>query len=433
MNTTSEADARQPLMPRPRFSVHDKQAEVLASDARYRTLCWGRRAGKNICAVIDLIEYGRAPWLSPWGSDDPTNAVCWWVGPTYTQAKKYGFDKMLSALPDSWIEDDPKRSEPYEIELINGLTYEFRTYDKPESLQGGGVDREVIDEADYMPRSLWDNDLEPMLMDTRGSVMFISKPRRRGWYHEMYERGTSDDFPDHESFHATSADNPFIDEDPADKRGEKPERVFKQEYLAEFVDESGGVFTKLDNRLFTTDYDIDAVDGEPPYRHGWDFARHEDWTVGFVLDATGRIVHYDRVQKVSWPQIQTLIEQAHAEYEGVLSVDATRDNKIVSDLADAGLTVEPVSFTPKRKRELIDDLTATIENGELTAPDIPQLRHELELFEYDVTPAGNVRYGAPEGFHDDCVDALALANGAPESAGITRTTGDFGAGKRSRL
>jgi len=35
--------------------------------------------------------------------------------------------------------------------------------------------------------------------------------------------------------------------------------------------------------------------------------------------------------------------------------------------------------------------------------------NELEVFEYDVTDAGTVRYSAPSGFHDDTVDALALA------------------------
>ena len=39
----------------------------------------------------------------------------------------------------------------------------------------------------------------------------------------------------------------------------------------------------------------------------------------------------------------------------------------------------------------------------------PELIDELEAFEYAVTDAGNVRTGAPSGFHDDTVIALALA------------------------
>ena len=82
--------------------------------------------------------------------------------------------------------------------------------------------------------------------------------------------------------------------------------------------------------------------------------------------------------------------------------------------------VEPVKFSPKRKRELIEDLTASVEAGELTAPEIPQLRHELSIFEYDVTPSGSVRYDAPEGFHDDTVDALAMASSLRPQLGAVR-------------
>lgn len=400
------------LTPKPTYTVHDKQREVLASDARYRTCPWGRRGGKNIVAVIDLIEYARNPAASEWGSD--SGGVAWWVGPTYTQAKKYGFEKMLAAVPNSWIDGEPKRSEPYEIPFKSGVTVEFRTFDKPESLQGAGVDRMVVDEADYMPRALWDNDLEPMLMDNLGAVLFISKPVRRDYFFEMWQRGLSDDYPDYESFHATSADNPFIAEDPEDKRGTVPDRVFRQEYLAEFVDETGGVFGDLDDLLFTADYSYSQAegipyDGEPPYAHGWDLARHEDWAVGHVLDANGDVVHFDRMRGVSWPQIQQRIEQAAIRYEGQVAIDATRDNKLVSDLDAAGLSILPVKFSMQQKTELIDNLVATVESGALGGPDIPPLKHELQIFEYDVKPSGNTQYHAPEGMHDDCVDSLALA------------------------
>lgn len=389
--------------------VSDWQAEFIESTARYRIAAVGRRGGKNEAANTDQIEYARQPQRSEWGADE--SPLCWWVGPTYDQARKWGFEKALNKIPSGAIDGEPKRTEPYEIDLTNGATLEYRTFDKPESLQGAGVDHLVIDEAAYMPRSLWDNDLRPMLLDSRGQAVLISKPLGRGWFHEMYERGNSNDWQTHESFHATSADNPFIEESPAETRGDIPDHVYKQEYLAEFVDESGGVFTDLDDSLFTADYSL-PVDGVDPHAVGVDFARHQDYRVTLVLDATGDIVYFDRAQNEAWPHIQSDIEDVAADYPGVVFVDGSRDNKIVADLAGAGVNVNPVTFSPKRKRELIEDLVTRIENGELTAPEIPQLRHELGIFEYDVTPAGNVRYQAPEGFHDDTVDALALAASA---------------------
>ena len=38
------------------------------------------------------------------------------------------------------------------------------------------------------------------------------------------------------------------------------------------------------------------------------------------------------------------------------------------------------------------------------------LTNEMKRYEYQIMPAGGISYGAPSGFHDDCVIALALAN-----------------------
>lgn len=426
MSTTSDPDGRQPLLPRPRFSAHDKQVEAIHSDARYRTLKWGRRAGKNVCAVMDIIERGRAPWLSPWGADDPEHVEIWWVARSYDQARKHGFEPLKNALPDSWIDGTPTESEPYAIDLVNGVRYEFRTYDHPETLQGAGIDHHVVDEADYMSGTVWWDDLDPMLLDTRGSAMFISKPvRPRSYFATFFEKGQSSDHPQYFSSHATSADNPFIAENPADKRGSVPEHKFQQQYLAQLPDDGGQVFKRLGERLFTGQYDLAGTVREGigsasfspsscrfPCSAGVDFARHQDYRVTTVLDANGDIVYWSRDQNESWDTIQDDIEAVHTRYPGIVVPDAQRDNKIISDLAAAGVTIEPTNFSPKVKKSLIEDLATRVENEELTAPDSPkldQLRYELRQLERDVSEAGYTRYHAPANETDDAVDSLALA------------------------
>ncbi|MDY6780222.1 MAG: hypothetical protein SV760_06715, partial [Halobacteria archaeon] len=170
----------------------------------------------------------------------------------------------------------------------------------------------------------------------------------------------------------------------------------------------GGVFNRVRERN-VEDYDWKERNGNAPYVHGWDFARHQNWTVGITLDRDGLLVNFERLQEDSWPSIQSTIEAVADRYPGVVRVDASRDNKIVTDLENNGVPIDAVKFTPSAKRELIDNLATRLEMGELTIPDIPQLVNELELYEYETTPSGNVRYQAPEGWHDDCVDALALA------------------------
>lgn len=42
-------------------------------------------------------------------------------------------------------------------------------------------------------------------------------------------------------------------------------------------------------------------------------------------------------------------------------------------------------------------------------PEIPELVNEFKIFGYEIGSTGTKTYRAPEGYHDDCVVALALA------------------------
>lgn len=54
------------------------------------------------------------------------------------------------------------------------------------------------------------------------------------------------------------------------------------------------------------------------------------------------------------------------------------------------------------------------------------LVNELAVYEYDITDAGRIRYSASSGFHDDCVDALALTAEEPAlSASAPSGTGTW--------
>jgi hypothetical protein len=64
-------------------------------------------------------------------------------------------------------------------------------------------------------------------------------------------------------------------------------------------------------------------------------------------------------------------------------------------------------YTSTTKQQLMELLASTIHKGEVGYPD-GAIKDELGVFEYQFTSTG-VRYNAPTGFHDDCVNALALA------------------------
>ena len=64
-------------------------------------------------------------------------------------------------------------------------------------------------------------------------------------------------------------------------------------------------------------------------------------------------------------------------------------------------------FTSPSKQQLMEGLAVAIQQRHIRYPD-GGIAHELASFGYAYTRTG-VQYAAPEGLHDDCVYALALA------------------------
>ena len=80
--------------------------------------------------------------------------------------------------------------------------------------------------------------------------------------------------------------------------------------------------------------------------------------------------------------------------------------------------VNGVQLTNASKQHIIDSLAIAFERGDLKIIDDPVLIAELQAYESERLPSGLVRYNAPEGLHDDCCIALALAWSATERVGM---------------
>lgn len=407
------------------WQPHPLQARILRDPTRFRVVAAGRRFGKTEMANHETSEYAISV----------SGATVWWVAPRYEDANELGYDNIKNIIPDSLIEDT-KKTFPRRIYLTNGTEISFRSADREDSLRGRGIDYAVVDEAGNIPNHSWYDELRPAFTDTLGHCLIIGTPKGRNWFHDVYVRGQDDgDYPDYNAWHATTYDNPHVpDAEVEEQRNSMPERAFKQEYLAEFLDDAGGVFRDVRANIATDpsgdplhpdDYfDSPPVAFEGPYQIGVDLARTQNYAVTIAVDARGQVAAFERETDVSWTKIQQTIEAVasrctpHTAY-----VDASRDNKIVQDLMDAGVRVEPVKFSNQKKRDMVETLATRLEQGDLTYPEIPALINELQVFEYEATPSGNVRYHAPDGHHDDCVDAFMLA--AQEKREGTRLVGTW--------
>jgi hypothetical protein len=406
------------------FDPYDEQRQVAESDARFRAVAAGRRSGKTTLAAAETVYRALR------GGPDWHGA---WVTPSH-QISETGFTMVNNAVDDDVVEK-AKSSAPFRHLFTNGARLDYLTVDGDANVSFG-FDWIAFDEtAKGIPTRAWEQDLRPTLSDTAGEAMFISTPDGRELFHDVWSRGQSDDHPQYDSWRWSTYANPYVPDAEIDEAREQvPERIFAQEYLAEFRDDTGGVF---DVETATEAYTVPdghepPADATPPFRVGADLARSEDYLALVALDADGWVTHLTRERGLTWPQIQRRIERVAAAHgDPPVAIDATRDNKLVADLETAGVVVRPVTFSAQRKQALVENLAAGIEAGEVTVPAETMLATELGVFEYETTSAGNIRYGAPEGHHDDTVDALAMAYDLPAGGGgVATARASFGDGER---
>jgi hypothetical protein len=339
-----------------------------------------------------------------------------WFAPRYKYLAEIWRDFRRTLLPITRHKDESARR----IELVTGGSIEFWSLEDEDAGRSRRYKRVVVDEAAKVRKleDAWQQGIRPTLTDFRGEADFLSTPKGRNFFWKAFVWGQSPDEPEWATWSSgpnlglPTALNPYIDpaEIAAAKRG-LPERVFRQEYLAEFLEEAGGVF-----RGVAASIDRGRVAPDPPaknrtYTTGMDIARVEDFTVLCVLDQFGRQVYFERFNQVSWERVIAAAIEIQRKYPGELVIDSTGVGDPIFErlVRTAGLHVHAYQFTNASKTTLIDNLALGIERGKYRLMDIPEQEAELVAFEYELTPSRNVRMSAPEGMHDDCVIALALA------------------------
>jgi hypothetical protein len=181
-----------------------------------------------------------------------------------------------------------------------------------------------------------------------------------------------------------------------------PDHVFRELYLAEPADDGGNPFG-----LKAIEAQIAPLADTPPFAWGWDLAKSVDWTVGIALDKAGDVCRLERWQHVPWEDTIRHIVSHTGRTPGLIDSTGVGDPVLESLQNAAANTFEGFKFTSSTKQQLMEGLAVAIQGRKIRYPEGP-ITSELEAFEYQYTRTG-VRYSAPEGMHDDCVMALALA------------------------
>jgi hypothetical protein len=196
-----------------------------------------------------------------------------------------------------------------------------------------------------------------------------------------------------------------------------PEFLRRQEINAETLEGEGVVFRNITRQIRK---DIKPYQQGEFVSVGTYFGKTVDFTVNIALRANGEVIAFDRYHEIDWVFQQKRTIAFCQNYDAYLLIDSSGlGDPIYDRLKREYAKVEGYKFTNPTKKALIENLSIMLDNGEIWFPGDPEkkeftpelqaLKSELEAFTYELSPSGLISYNAPEGLHDDCVIALALA------------------------
>lgn len=384
-----------------------KQRAMIDYDGNVVAFC-GRRFGKTDAYISRILrKMARVPGLY------------WWVGLSWRSASMKRAWRELTGHARGVLnglglkERDYINRSSYEIRIPGMGEIWFRTAENPSSLAGEGIRGAVVDEFSLMDPIVWSEYLQGTLLDHGGWAAFGGVPKGNNWASRLwYDAAT---LPGWLQVHATTYDNPFIDNDSIDEiKGSTPERVFRQEYLAEIV-EDGAIFRGVRQAATAKPqgYAQDGHASHPKHTYvvGVDWGKYEDYSVFCVVDSTTReLCHLDRSNRIEYTAQVKRLEDLCKRFQVAQVVVETNANETTVELVRrAGLPVREFITTNQSKQNIIEGLMLGLESSKLKILNEPVLLGELQAFEATRLPGGGLRYAAPEGYHDDCVMALALA------------------------
>ncbi len=380
-------------LPRP----HVGQLAMLREARRYNVAACGRRFGKSTLA----LELMARPALE----GQPVA----YFSPTYkllTEVWRYMEGIMRPVIQRSSMTER-------RIELITGGVIECWSMDNPDAGRSRRYARVVLDEAGLVADlgERWQAAIRPTLADLRGDAWLMGTPKGRNFFYECYQRGLDTLQPDWMCWQKPTSANPHIHPDEiAAMQTELTERRFAQEILAQFLDDAGGVFRGV--LACATLEGAQTPQPNHQYIIGCDWGKSADFTVFAVVDITSKsLVALDRSNQVDYVlqrgRLQALCDVWKPQ--AVIAESNSMGEPIIEALARSGLPVRGFVTTNATKAVIIEALALAFERKDITILNHPVLTAELQAYEATKLPSGLTRYSAPEGSHDDCCMALAMA------------------------
>lgn len=366
----------------------------LDSPYQYIVVSTGRQIGKTTLDIQVALN---------WTINNPNFKLGFFM-PVFKQCKKVftSFERGLKNVSFATF-----NKTDLMINFSNGSTIQFFTSEN-DNCRGFTFDAIIVDEACFVKDEIFTAAILPTvavaLSAGRGKVLLTSTPKSKNWFYEYFLREADNVI----SFKATSEDGGLINSTVLEQiKATTPEFIYRNEYLAEFLEAGEGVFKYTDC----------IYDGKPTTLEGCvagiDFGMENDYTALVIINRAGEVVHNERWRGEDWVLIidkivarlkQFKVNQAYAETNGIGNMPAQTLKKKYNP-------TRMWTTTNKSKVDAINKLSADFTQGLIKVPNDKALLSELDTYTLEYTPStGKVTYNARQGFNDDYVMALAIAN-----------------------
>jgi len=383
---------------------HQKQIEALNCRTDDIIICAGKRGGKTaLCAYESLkalLEGKQVLVVAPsYGlCDRILEYLIAWTGRVFKGEIK------INSRP------------PQKVITVWGAQLDCRSAEQPDQIMGKQYDVVVADECSKIPEKIYQRYIRPATGKEIGKHFYISTPFGRNWFWRAWRKAKEKKG----AFQWSSLENPYFEKEKWDlEKKELPELIFRQEYGAEFLEDTmvfQGFPSCLREYSFPEKYNPNHL-----YRMGVDLGKYESFTAIEVMDMmTNRSVECLVFQGDWGIQKQRITAMSDQYGQCPIWIDATSitvGDVYVQELGDAGYNITGYKIQSNiSKRQLIEKLIVLIQNhsiifpdDKIGTPDSQEANTQCRAYTYEMTPSGNLIYKAPQGEYDDCVMARALA------------------------
>jgi RNA-binding protein YhbY len=370
---------------------------AINSDGKYFVVSIGRQFGKTLLGENQALK---------WAVEN--NWKIGWISPTYKQCKKV-FKEIVRAMGKNPFITSANHSDLV-LNFTTGSTMLFYSAEAYDSIRGETFDALVGDEVAFWKPEAWNEVLKATVLVKGKKVLLLSTPKGKNQFYTLFNQSINND--NYHSFYGTSFDNPFIERSEIeDARRMLPDHIFRQEYLAEFLDDASSVFRNIKEC-------IEIGEETRTLFAGVDLGRADDYTVLTIVDQNNKEVYCERWRHLEWSTIiNNVVTQLNKYKPNVLIESNGAQDAIYEQIRDKvnynKSKVKPFVTTSKSKQAIVENLIVAFENKEIGIIGKDWQISELEAFTYEYNlKTRTIKYSAPSGLHDDYVMSRAICNEA---------------------